>query len=173
MIRTAVALASLAVMAPAGAIASPSAAHPVARYFAKVDVQVRSYRALLDRFERLSSEPPHVNVDPLVENLYRLADRFEDINARWDHITSPRGLRARHRGMGRVFTLFAEALRVHAAAVFTRHPDEILAAIPKVEARFKCASYLQYRWAAALQGALIRAGRPVPKWLRDMAALRP
>jgi hypothetical protein len=121
----------------------------------------------------MSTETPHVNVDPLVERMYRLADGFEDLNARWSAIDAPEGLSARHRGMGRVYVLFAEALRIHAAALFTRHPDELLAARPKIEARFRSAAYLQYRWAAALQGALRRADLRVPGWLHGMAALRP
>ena len=162
-------LAAATLVAAAGAIGKAPVRSSLNRYFMKVDAQIHSYRILLRRFETLYAEVPHVNVDPFVENLYRLADRFEGLEARWDEIRATSGLRTRHRGMGRVFGLFAKSLRIHAAAVFTRHPDEILAARPNVEARFESAAYLQQRWAAALQGALIRAKLRVPGWLHRMA----
>jgi hypothetical protein len=123
--------------------------------------------------EALLTAQPQVNVDPLVEKLTGVADRFEDLDARWQTIDAPRGLRARHRGLGRAFVLIAQADRIYAAALYTRHPDEIAAASPKVRARFRSAAYFQYRWAAALQGALRRADLDVPGWLHGMAALKP
>lgn len=174
MIRTASVVVLVALTIAAGAGALPSRQDSgIGRYFARIDAQIDTYRRLLKRFERLYTAIPQVNVDPFVESLYRLADAFEDLDGRWGAIDAPAGLRARHRGMGRVYTLFGEAIRIHAAAVFTRHPDEILAARPKVEARFRSAAYLQYRWAAALQGALRRADLKVPGWLHGMAALKP
>ena len=174
MIRIAIALAAMVLIAPAGAIAEPSARHPaLERYFTKIDAEIRSYRGLLKQFDRRFSEQPQVNVDPFVETLYRLADRFEDLTSRWSDIAPPRGLRVRHRGMGHAFELFAEAIRIHAAAVFTRHPEEIVAALARIEPRIRSAAYLQKRWAAALQGALIRADMRVPKWLHGMATLGP
>ena len=172
MTRFAILLAAAALLAAAGALGKAPVRSPLNRYFVRVDAQIHSYRILLRRFETLFSEVPHVNVDPFVENLYGLADRFEDLGARWGQIRATDGLRTRHRGMGRVFELFAESLRIHAAALFTRHPDVILAARPKVEARFRSAAYLQQRWAAALQGALIRARLRVPGWLHGMATGR-
>ena len=174
MSRFAIALAALVLSAPAGAIAQPSARHPVLeRYFTKVDAEVRSYRALLKEFDRLFREQPQVNVDPFVETLYRLADRFEDLTSRWSDISAPRGLRVRHRGMGHAFELFSEGIRIHAAAVFTRHAEEIVAALARIEPRLRSAAYLQEHWAAALWGALIRAETRVPKWLHGMATLGP
>jgi len=172
--RFAIALAALVLSAPAGAIAQPSARHPVlARYFSKIDGEIRSYQGLLKQFDRLFSDAPQVNVDPLVEELYRLADRFEDLTRRWSDIPATHGLRVRHRGMERAFELFAEAIRIHAAAVFTRHPEEIVAALARIEPRLRSAAYLQKRWAAALRGALIRADVRIPKWLDGMATLGP
>jgi hypothetical protein len=139
-------------------------------YTANVVPQIAVYRSVLRRLEKLLSERPVTNVDPLVEKLYGLTDQFDRLAGRWASIAAPRGLRVRHAGMGRVFELFGEAFRINAAAIFTRHPDEILAAGPKVEARLRSAAYLQKRWAAALQGALIRAHLAVPKWLHAMAA---
>jgi len=170
--RFAILLAAAALVAAAGALGKATVRSPLNRYFVKVDGQIHSYRILLRRFETLFSDVPDVNVDPFVENLYRLADRFEDLEARWGQIRPTNGLRTRHRGMGRVFELFAESLRIHAAALFTRHPDEILAARPKVEARSRSAAYLQQRWGAALQGALIRQKLRVPGWLHGMATER-
>ena len=174
MTRTAIALAVLALTTAASATAKPPAhSRTIHRYLARATVEINSYRALLRRLQALLTEVPPVNVDPLVEKLYRVADRFEDLDATWEAIDAPRGLRVRHRGMGRVFVLFAGAYRIDAAALFTRHPDEILAARPKVEGRLRSASYLQYRWAAALQGVLVRAGLRVPKWLHGMASSPP
>jgi hypothetical protein len=71
--------------------------------------------------------------------------------------------------MSRVFELFAEAIRIQAAALFTRHPEEVLAAQGRIEPFFRSAAYLQQRWARALRGALIRADMNVPPWLQGMA----
>ena len=114
-----------------------------------------------------------MNIDPVVERYYLVAERFEDLDVKWAAINAPQVLRSRHRGMGRVFVLFADAERIHAAALMTRHVDEIRAAGPKVAARIRSAAYLQKRWAAALQGALMRADMRVPKWLHGMATLGP
>ena len=156
------------------ATALPAAAPaPLKRYLVKIDGQIRAYRGLLRRLDALLSERPRVNVDPLVEKLNRLTDGFEDLEGRWQTIAAPRRLGVRHRGMGRVFVLFAEAYRIHAAAVFTRNPDEILSAAPRVHARLRSAAYLQQRWAAALRGALIRAGTKAPAWLHGMSTHGP
>jgi hypothetical protein len=157
-----------------GARAQPERA-PAAleRYVVAVNAHIPAYRELLRRLEGLLTARPQVNVDPLVAKLIRVADRFEDLDARWETIDAPRGLRVRHRGLGRAFVVIAEANRIYAAALYTRHPDQIAAASPKIEARFRSAAYLQYRWAAALQGALRRADLRVPGWLHGMAALRP
>ena len=146
---------------------------PLKRYMVEIRGDIRVYRGLLRRLDALLSERPRVNVDPLVEKLNRLADGFEDLEARWQTIAAPRRLGVRHRGMGRVFVLFAEAYRIHAAALFTRSPDEILSSAPRVHARLRSAAYLQKRWAAALQGALIRAGTKAPAWLHGMATHGP
>jgi hypothetical protein len=170
--RVAIAVSVLMTMSPATAM-SAGAFAPLKRYVVKIDDHVRAYRGLLRRSEALLSEQPRVNVDPLVEKLNRLADSFEDLEAAWQTVEAPRRLGARHRGMGRVFVLFADAYRIHAAAVFTRKPDELAASGPKVHARLRSAAYLQKRWAAALHGALIRAGINAPKWLHGMATQGP
>jgi hypothetical protein len=170
------ALLALAVQAVAASGAPGQAAPvptPLERYSVAVTAHIPAYRKLLKRLEALLTERPQVNVDPLVENLNGIADRFEDLDATWQRIPAPHGMQARHRGLGRAFVLIAEADRIFAAALYTRHPDEIAAASPKVQARFRSAAYLQYRWAAALQGALKRAGLTVPRWLHGMAALKP
>jgi hypothetical protein len=170
MTRIAIVLAAAALIAAAGAAAKSGLPDPALHgYVAKVDGQIRSYGGLLRRFEQLYAEPPHVNVDPFVEDLYGLADRFERLSARWSDIRAPGGLRLRHHGMGRVFELFAEAIRLQAAAIFTRHPEEVLAAQGRIEPFFRSATYLQQRWAHALRGALIRADMNVPSWLHGMA----
>lgn len=155
-----------------GALAVP-AAHavnaPLARYWSVVSIKIHTYRGFLKRLEELFSEERQVNVDPVVEDMYTLSDRFERLSTTWASVSAPKGLGARHRGMGRVFALYADAIRIHAAAVFTRHPDEIAASNPKFQARLRSAAYLQHRWAVALQGALVRAGIPVPHWLHGMA----
>lgn len=163
----------LAFLAVPTAAASPIKAPPLKRYLSRVNARITVYRQVLVRVEQAVAEESQVNVDPVVEKFYALADDFEDLDVSWETIGAPRGLRVRHRAMGRAFVLFADAYRIHAAALFTRHPDEILAARPKVEARIRSAAYLQYRWAAALQGALRRADLKVPGWLHGMAALKP
>lgn len=173
MLRLAIALAVLALVAAAGVVAKPPERHAALHhYLVEATSQIGVYRGLLRRLEKLLSDEPHVNVDPLVDDLYRLADRFDDLSFAWARIPVPRGLRLRHRGMGRVFVLFGEANRIHAAALYTRHPEEIAAAQPQAAARYKSAAYLQRRWAVALQGALIRADIRVPAWMHGMATAR-
>jgi hypothetical protein len=135
-----------------------------------IDPEISSYRLLLERLEKIVAEKPQVNVDPKVEKLKVVSDGFEDIAARWYSITAaPQGLKLRHRDMGRVFQLNARGWRIYADALYTRHEDEIRAALVRLGDIVRSAAYLQYRWAAALQGALVRAGMRVPKWLHGMA----
>jgi hypothetical protein len=143
--------------------------HPLKDYVAAVDTRIDVYRSLLRRLEKAFEEQPQVNVDPFVETLDRIADRLDDLEGQWERVAAPRGLKVRHRGMGRTYVLLADAYRIYAAAVFTRHPEEIQAVAPQVKSRFSSAAYLQKRWAAALRGALLRAGLHVPSWLRGMA----
>jgi hypothetical protein len=139
------------------------------RYFAATSAQITSYRALASRLDSILSEQPMVNVDPKVEKLYKIADRFEDLAARWHRIAATNGLRTRHSGMGRVFEIEARGWRIYAAALFTRHLDELHAATTQLGSMLRSAAYLQRRWAAALQGALFRADLSVPRWLHRMA----
>jgi hypothetical protein len=139
------------------------------RYFAATSAQITSYRALASRLDSILSEQPMVNVDPKVEKLYKIADRFEDLAARWHRIAATNGLRTRHTGMGRVFEIEARGWRIYAAALFTRHLDELHAATTQLGSMLRSAAYLQRRWAAALRGALIRADLSVPRWLHRMA----
>jgi hypothetical protein len=171
MKRMLVALSLLAVLVPPAAMARPH--HSLHVYMNRVQPRIDEYVAIAVRLGKLLSARPVTNVDPLVERLYGVANRFEGLEGKWQALPAPKGLRLRHRGMGRVFALYAEAIRIHAAAIFTRHPDEIVAAAPKVEARFRSVAYLQRRWAAALRGALIRADLRVPRWLHRMATIGP
>jgi len=111
-----------------------------------------------------------VNVDPKVEKLYQLADRFDAIAARWEGLQAPTGLKLRHRGMGRALQLQAQGWRIYAAGLFTRHDEALHAALVKLGAMLRSAAYLQKRWAAALRGAFIRAQLRVPNWLDQMAS---
>jgi hypothetical protein len=138
-------------------------------YVVAIRPEIRSYKADALRLSRLLTSEPVTNVDPLVDDLGHVAVRFDGLRRTWVSITAPRGLRLRHVGMARVFDLFADATRIYAAAVSTRHLEEIQAAGPKLSARLRSAAYLQKRWAAALRGALIRANIAVPRWLLQMA----
>lgn len=162
-------LAAIALLVALVAPVAYASQHPLPAYMARIRPQIDSYRRVSTTLGNLLSELPITNVDPLVEKLDRVADRFDRLAGRWLGIRAPKGLRLRHRGMGRAFVLIGDAIRIHAAALFTRHLDEMQAAAPKVEARLRSAAYLQKRWAAALQGALIRAGLRVPRWLHGMA----
>lgn len=137
-------------------------------YMVEIRPEIGSYKAVALRLSKLLTSQLLTNVDPLVDDLGRVALRFDGLRRTWLSVTSPRGLRLRHLGMARVFELFADATRIYAAAVSTRHPEEIQAAGPKLSARLRSAAYLQKRWAAALRGALIRANLPVPDWLVQM-----
>ena len=159
------ALSVLATAATASAVSVSS--H---RYLDHVSPRITAYRAVLKRLDDILSETPIVNVDPKVEKLNRIADSFEVLAARWHAIEPPKGLKVRHRGMGRVFELHAQGWRIYAAALFTRHLEEMQIATKRLGARLRSAAYLQKRWAAALRGALVRAGTPVPKWLHRMVA---
>ena len=167
-------LASLAacVVAAVPPIAhAASASNPLLhRYVVAVSPRIADYTAVVKRLDAILSERPMVDVDPEVEKLYAVASRFDDLAARWRPIASPRGLTARHSGMGRVLELQAQGWRTYADALFTRHPEERNAAIAKLGPMLRSAAYLQRRWAAALQGALIRAGLTVPRWLHRMAS---
>ena len=138
-------------------------------YIAEIRPEIGSYKAAALRLSKLLGSEPLTNVDPLVDDLGRVAGRFDGLRRTWLPVNSPRGLRLRHLGMARVFELFADATRIYAAAVFTRHLEEIQAAGPKLSARLRSAAYLQKRWAAALRGALIGANLVVPRWLLQMA----
>src|SRR5262249_58080162 len=83
-------------------------------YLARVTVEIGTYRGLLRQLDALAPEEGQVNIDPVVERYYGVADRIEDLDAEWQALDSPVGLRVRHLGMGRVFVLFAEAYRIHA-----------------------------------------------------------
>jgi hypothetical protein len=170
MRRSLAALLVLAAVAVPAAYAKP---HPLRAYIDRVAPPIASYRALLLNVDTLLSEPPVTNVDPLVEKLRAIADRFDRLDARWLGISAPRGLVVRHRGMGRGFEIQAEAWRMYAAALFTRQLDEIQAATATLAAMLRSAAYLQHRWEAALRGALVRAGMRVPQWLEDLAARVP
>ena len=172
MRRIVIGVLALAVTAPTTCAAAADGL-ALKRYVVQVKERVGTYQRLLRRAEALVAEEAHVNIDPVVEQLNTLADQFESLAATWKVTKAPSGLKVRHRGMGRVFILFADGYRIHAAALFTRQPDAILVARPKVEARLRSAAYLQQRWAAALQGALIRAGIPVPVWLAGMSTRNP
>jgi hypothetical protein len=156
-------------MAPTAAAVSLSDHSGLQRYFEAVSVRIADYRAVLKRLDHILSEQPMVNVDPTVEKLYRVADQFDRLGSRWHPIEAPKGLKIRHRGMAHVFELLAEGWRIYAAGLFTRHADELHAAITRLGGKLRSADYLQKRWAAALRGSLIRSDIPVPKWLYGMA----
>ena len=148
------------------ASATSAARHP---YLLDVTPRIEGYRHVLKRLDSILSETPIVNVDRKVAKLNDVADQFDRLAVRWSRIGAPVGLKVRHRGIGRAFELQAEGWRIYAAALFTRHLEEIQAATERLGARLRSAAYLQKRWATALQGALIRAGTPLPKWLHAMA----
>lgn len=151
--------------------ADPSSNHPhLQRYSGSINVPIASYRTLLRRLDSVLSERPMVNVDPKVEKLYQVANRFDAIAARWEALQAPTGLKLRHRGMGRALQLQAQGWRIYAAGLFTRHDEALHAALVKLGAMLRSAAYLQKRWAAALRGALIRAELRVPNWLDQMAS---
>jgi hypothetical protein len=164
-------LIGMLVLLASGVATAQAVPHAALRHYRAQAVSVvgAAYRHLLKRFDALAAREGEVNVDPVVDAYRALADSFDVLDAGWARVHAPKGLRTRHRGMGRVFALFASAIRIHADALFTRHPEEIAAARPKVEARLRSAAYLQYRWAAALRGALVRAALRVPVWLAQMA----
>jgi hypothetical protein len=159
----------LSVCSPA-ALSAPRSGHPgLERYVAKIEPKIRTYRSLSLRAGALLREQPVVNVDPFVERLRDISDRFDRLRARWSRVTAPHGLKVRHRGMGRAFALLSRALRIWADAVFTRQVDELAVALDRVKEITRSVAYLQRRWAAALRGALRRAQLSVPAWLRAMA----
>lgn len=155
-----------AVAAPTGFAKPPS---PVKAYLVNVTPQIGVYHSIGARLDKILSELPMTNVDPKVEKLNKVCDSFEALALGWNKIEAPKGLKARHRGMGRVFEIQAQGWRIYAAALFTRHTDEIQAALSHLREMLRSAAYLQHRWSAALQGALIRAGIRVPGWLHSMA----
>jgi hypothetical protein len=161
------------VLVALGAPAADSARKPLPTYLTRIEVQVGAYRAILRSLDKVLREPPVTNVDPMVDELNAIAERLDRVGARWAGIRAPQNLVARHRDMRRALGLQAQAWRLYAAALFTRHRDEIEAASERVDALIRSAAYLQKRWAAALQGALIRAELRVPRWLRGMATTGP
>ncbi len=155
---------------PAIALAQPRPHEAgLENYMTRIDPKIRSYRSVLQTLARILMGETGANVDPDVERLERLADRVWAIGSRWDRVCAPNGLRARHRGMGNVFRLEEEAVRMVAAALFTRHPEELVQAAHRSKALFRSAAYLQKRWAAAVRGALVRGEMRVPIWVEQMA----
>jgi len=158
---------------PPAALSASGPGHPgLERYVAKVTPKIRTYRSLSLRAGTLLRQQPVVNVDPFVERLRDISDRFDRLRARWAMVTAPHGLKVRHRGMGRAFGLLSRALRIWADAVFTRQVDEQARALERVKEITRSVAYLQRRWAAALRGALRMAHLTVPAWLRAMADSR-
>jgi hypothetical protein len=139
-------------------------------YLTKVSVEVRHYQVLEVQLGEVLAEPPMTNVDPVVDELNALANEFGRMGRRWYRIVPRHGLIVRHRRMGRAFELQQDAWSTYAAALYTRHVDEIDAASEHMQGLLRSAAYLQKRWAAALQGALIGAEITVPHWLHAMAA---
>jgi hypothetical protein len=164
---------AVALLVALAAPAAHAARKPLPAYVTRTEAQIGSYRAILTSLDRVLRERPVTNVDPTVEKLNAIAGRFDRLDARWVAARAPKGLLLRHRGMGRAFRLQAQAWRLYAAALFTRHQDEIDAASVRLDALLRSAAYLQKRWAAALQGALIRAELRVSKWLHGMAKTGP
>src|SRR5262245_13990649 len=165
-------LAAAALLVALAAPVAHAARKPLPVYVTRIEPQIGSYRAILTSLDNVLNERPVTNVDATVEELNMVAGRFERLVARWLPVRAPAGLILRHRGMGRSFGLQAHAWRLYASALFTRHQDEIDAASVRVGGLLRSAAYLQKRWAAALQGALIRAGLSVPRWLHGMATAR-
>jgi len=174
-VRALATLATLSVLtaAPVAQTMPLSKHYGLQRYFAASTAQIMSYKALASRLDSILSQRPMVNVDPKVEKLYKIAGGFEELAARWHRIAATKGLRTRHSGMGRVFEIEARGWRIYAAALFTRHLDELRAATIQLGSMLRSAAYLQRRWAGALQGALIRADLSVPRWLHTMATSPP
>lgn len=168
-LTVAVTVAMLGATPAALAMPGPPRHPALKRYVAKVAPQIGIYRALAGRAGDLLSEQPRINVDPFVEELRRISTGFDRLRIRWRKIAAPRGLKVRHRGMGKAFMLLARALRTWADAVFTRQVDEMARALDRVTEMTRSAAYLQRRWAAALRGALRRARLRVPVWVRELA----
>jgi hypothetical protein len=162
-----VAALAAAVIAPVG-LAKPPTKAGLRAYVASIAPEIQAYRKLHKRADRLFSEPPQANVDPWVYAVIALADRVDDLGWRWGQMKAP-GLRIRHRDMANAFALEARAFRVVALGFFTRHPEEIEAAQERAKPLLHRAAALQKRWAAALWGALVRAGIRIPAWLDGMA----
>jgi hypothetical protein len=173
MKRVLVAVSLLVVLAVPPAEAKPSPRQTLQRYTTRVGPEIQSYRSILMRFAKLLAAKPISNVDPLVAKLYGVADRFGALKGRWQSIRAPKGLRLRHDGMGRAFDLYERSIRIYAAALFTRHLDEIRAASIRLHDYLRSVAYLQKRWSAALRGALVRAEMKVPRWLDQMAKIEP
>ena len=171
-VRTFGVLASvgLLMVVPLARAASASNHPHLQRYVGSINAPMASYRTLLRRLDSVLTERPMVNVDPKVEKLYEVADRFRGIAARWEALQAPTGLKLRHSGMGRALELQGQGWRIYAAGLFTRHDEELHVALVKLGAMLRSAAYLQKRWAAALRGALTRAELGVPNWLDQMAS---
>lgn len=173
-VRLLTSLAACALAGSAIAHAAPASKHAFLRhYVAAVSPRIAEYTAVVKRLDSILTERPMVDVDPKVEQIYRVASRFDELSVRWPSIAAPQGLKTRHSGMSRVFEIQARGWRIYADALFTRHPEELSSAIAKLGPMLRSAAYLQRRWAAALQGALIRAGLAVPRWLQHMASEPP
>lgn len=173
MKRVLIAVSLLAVLAVPPAEAKPNPRQTLQRYMTRIGPEIQSYRSIQVRLTKLFAAMPISNVDPLVEKLHGIADRFGALTGRWQSIRAPKGLRLRHDGMGRAFDLYEQSIRIYAAALFTRHLDEIRAASIRLHDYLLSVAYLQKRWSAALRGALVRAEIRVPKWLDQMAKTEP
>lgn len=161
---------------PASAL-SDTHHRPLRSYMAKVNPQIKTYFALGKRATEVLSQDPSEDVGRLVDGLSDVSARFDRLAARWDTIKAPPGLGLKHRGMGgafrlesRFFAAFADAWSQFAAS---GDPAVLTDLTTRTDGMARSAVYLQRRWAGALEGALVRASLAVPRWLEQMATLKP
>ena len=126
-----------------------------------------SYRTLLRRLEALVSGEAARQCRPRRRETLRGSPIGSRASPRGGkHMQAPNGLKVTTSRDGpSVRAACASAAGSMPQPSSRGMPMRFSRARPKVEATLRSAAYLQQRWAAALQGALIRAGIPVPVWL--------
>lgn len=167
-----------AAISPAGVLAQSQKDHNHLRaYMSRIAPQIKTYKSIAKQADDVLSAEPSDDVQPFVDGLSEVSDRFDRLASRWNAIKAPPGLVVKHRGMGGAFRLQAQSFGVWAEAweqYGQTHDLTILSDANEHVAGFlHSAAYLQKRWAAALRGALTRASIPVPTWLEHMATTKP
>lgn len=160
----------------AGLEAKPSAAAApkteLRVYIAKVNVQMRTYRAVARRADAAFTQTPPDDYQALARRVDASSREWRQLRTAFIRLKAPRALRAAHAKEVTALGLLAQAFAGLASAqrsfVDSQDLSALSAAVQAAGKQFKRAATLQRAWASSLATALRRARLLVPSWLRAM-----